>query len=54
VKEQGVQAIESHGPFELHGDRALMSLMDELLAAFVSQRRMKIAGDYKPCYRLVA
>src|SRR4051794_37364594 len=54
VKEQGVQAIESHGPFELHGDREIMSLMDELLAAFVSQRRMKIAGDYKPCYRLVA
>jgi hypothetical protein len=54
VKEQGVQAIESHGPFELHGDREIMSLMDELLAAFVSQRRMKIAGEYKPCYRLVA
>jgi len=31
-----------------------MTLMDELLAAFVTQRRMKIAGEYKPCYRIVA
>jgi predicted Rossmann-fold nucleotide-binding protein len=54
VKEQGVQAIEAHGPFELHGDREIMTLMDELLAAFVAQRRMKIAGEYKPCYRIVA
>jgi hypothetical protein len=54
VKEQGVQAIEAHGPFELHGDREIMTLMDKLLAAFVAQKRMKIAGEYKPCYRLVA
>jgi predicted Rossmann-fold nucleotide-binding protein len=54
VKEQGVQAIEKYGPFELHGDKAVMSLMDELLAAFVAQKRMKLAGEYRPCYRLVA
>jgi pyrimidine/purine-5'-nucleotide nucleosidase len=54
VKEQGVHAIEAHGPFELHGDREIMTLMDELLAAFVAQRRMKIAGEYKPCYRIVS
>lgn len=54
VKETGIQAIEAHGPFELHGDKEVMTLMDELLAAFVSQRRMKLAGEYRPCYRLVA
>ncbi len=54
VKEQGIQAIEAHGPFELHGDREVMTLLDELLAAFVVQQRMKIAGEYRPCYRLVA
>jgi len=54
VKEQGVRAIEEHGPFELHGDKELMTLMDELLAGFVAQRRMKLAGEYRPCYRLVA
>ncbi|HEU4655229.1 MAG TPA: nucleotide 5'-monophosphate nucleosidase PpnN [Steroidobacteraceae bacterium] len=54
VKEHGIQAIEKHGPFELHGDKAVMKLMDELLAAFVAQKRMKLAGEYRPCYRLVA
>jgi pyrimidine/purine-5'-nucleotide nucleosidase len=54
VKEQGVHAIEKYGPFELHGDKAVMTLMDELLAAFVAQKRMKLAGEYRPCYRLVA
>ncbi len=53
VKEQGVQAIDAHGPFELHGDPQIMTLLDELLTAFVAQKRMKIAGDYRPCYRLV-
>jgi len=29
--------------------------LDKLLAAFVAERRMKIAdGQYRPCYRLVA
>jgi len=51
VKEQGVAAIERHGPFELHGDRELMTLLDQLLGAFVTQKRMKLAGEYRPCYR---
>ena len=53
VKEQGIQAIEARGPYELHGDKAVMRLLDELLGAFVAQKRMKIAGEYRPCYRLV-
>jgi pyrimidine/purine-5'-nucleotide nucleosidase len=54
VKEQGIREIEKRGPFELHGDKQIMGLMDELLSAFVAQKRMKIAGEYRPCYRLVA
>jgi len=54
VKEQGIQAIERYGPFELRGDKTVMRLLDELLSAFVAQRRMKLAGEYRPCYRLVA
>jgi pyrimidine/purine-5'-nucleotide nucleosidase len=54
VKENGIQAIEARGPFELHGDKQVMTLLDELLSAFVRQKRMKLAGEYKPCYRLVA
>jgi predicted Rossmann-fold nucleotide-binding protein len=55
VKEQGIRAIEEHGPFEVRGDKAIMQPMDALLAAFVEQQRMKLAGStYVPCYRLQA
>jgi predicted Rossmann-fold nucleotide-binding protein len=54
VKEEGLREIEKHGPFEIHGDLEIMQAMDGLLRAFVEQRRMKIAGDYQPCYRLLA
>jgi len=55
VKDYGVQAIETQGPYELTGDPNVMRLLDDLLAAFVAQGRMKLPGSvYKPCYRLVA
>ena len=54
VKEAGIREIEQHGPFQIHGDPEMMQALDELLRAFVAQRRMKIAGDYKPCYEIVA
>jgi len=32
-----------------------MPLLDQLLAAFVEQRRMKLPGSvYRPCYRLIS
>ena len=37
-----------------HGDPELLKPLDALLASFVRQRRMKLSGDYKPCYRIVA
>jgi len=54
VKETGIHAIEAHGPFELRGDPHIMTLLDELLASFVAQQRMKLVGQYHPCYRLVS
>jgi len=54
VKEDGMRRIEERGPFEIHGDPDIMHSLDALLRAFVEQRRMKIAGEYKPCYRVVA
>jgi len=55
VKEIGIQANEREGPYELAGDPAVMRLIDELLAAFVTQRRMRLPGSaYRPVYRLVA
>ena len=53
MKEDGLRRIEERGPFEIHGDRDLMEALDKLLRAFVEQRRMKIAGEYRPCYRVV-
>lgn len=55
VKDSGIRAIEQYGHFEIHGDSQIMSLMDTLLASFVSQHRMKLAGKkYSPCYRIIA
>ena len=55
VKDFGIQAIERLGPYELAGDPAVMRLLDELLAAFVAQKRMRLPGSaYRPVYRLVA
>ncbi|WP_175488885.1 nucleotide 5'-monophosphate nucleosidase PpnN [Lysobacter sp. cf310] len=53
VKEDGMRRIEEFGPFEIHGDADMMQSLDALLRAFVEQRRMKIAGEYRPCYRVV-
>ncbi len=54
VKDEGIRAIESRGPFELSGDRQIMTQLDQLLSAFVAQNRMKLEGRaYRPCYRLV-
>ncbi|MDX1605754.1 MAG: DUF3412 domain-containing protein, partial [Candidatus Competibacterales bacterium] len=55
IKPEGVRAIDRHGPFELRGETDIMQALDELLTAFVEQRRMKLPGtEYVPCYRLQA
>ena len=51
VREDTIAMIERDGPFEIGGSRKTMQLLDELLSAFVSQGRMKLARDaYVPCY----
>ena len=40
-------------PFDIHGDPRVMQALDALLRAFVEQRRMKMVGEYQPCYRVV-
>ena len=54
VKEEGMRRVEEFGPYQIHGDDDMMQALDALLRAFVEQRRMKIAGQYKPCYEIVA
>jgi len=55
VKEEGVEAIEKNGPFDIDGDRDIMQALDKLLQAFVEQQRMKLPGGaaYVPCYRVI-
>ena len=53
VKEDGIQAVERHGPFEIRAEPRMASAMDDLLQRFVQQRRMKLQGEYTPCYTLV-
>ncbi len=55
VKIEGMRAIEKYGPFLIRGDDAIMQALDELLASFVVQQRMKLPGGaaYVPCYQVV-
>ena len=53
VKEAGMRRVEEHGPFRIHGDKDMMEALDALLRALVAQRRMKISGQYRPCYEVV-
>jgi len=53
VREDTASLIEKDGPFEITASAKIMSLLDDLLQAFVEQKRMKISGDeYAPCYRV--
>ena len=53
VREDTLALIEKDGPFRITGSGRIMTLLDDLLAAFVKQRRMKLASDeYIPCYRV--
>ena len=55
VKPAGVRSIREHGPFEIRGEREIMTSLDHLLKRFIAQHRMKLPGDqpYEPCYRIV-
>jgi predicted Rossmann-fold nucleotide-binding protein len=54
VKSEGIKAIRKHGPFQISGEKKMMSLMDKLLSSFVNQERMKLPGSkYIPCYQVI-
>ena len=53
VKEEGIRAVEVQGPFEIHAEPEMAAATDDLLQRFVAQRRMKLQGEYTPCYTLV-
>ncbi|MDH0649850.1 nucleotide 5'-monophosphate nucleosidase PpnN [Pseudomonas sp. GD03858] len=55
VKDKGIRLIEEHGPYQIHGDAAILDPLGRLLQAFVDQHRMKLPGGaaYVPCYQVV-
>ena len=53
IKEGGVKQIAEQGPYEIHADPRLVAPIDQLLASFAAEKRMKLSGDYKPVYRIV-
>lgn len=55
VKPNGLEAIRKHGHYRIRGEKALMKALDQLLASFVAQNRMRLPGTtYTPCYEIVA
>ncbi|MCH2191610.1 MAG: nucleotide 5'-monophosphate nucleosidase PpnN [Gammaproteobacteria bacterium] len=52
VKPQGIKSIAECGPFKLTGDPEIMQELDRTLESFVKQKRMKLSGEYTPCYVL--
>ncbi|MCW8856621.1 MAG: DUF3412 domain-containing protein, partial [Kangiella sp.] len=53
VKEKGIAEVKKHGPYQLDGNKDIMQELDELLEAFVEQKRMKLDYErYVPCYQL--
>ncbi|ODS22453.1 LOG family protein [Candidatus Endobugula sertula] len=54
VKTQGIKHIEQYGVYELKGDTKIIQALDTLLVSFVKQGRMKLHGEYQPCYKLIS
>lgn len=54
VKPDGVAAVEAHGPFTVCGDAEILKAVDNLVAAFGKQGRMRLVGDYTPVYRILS
>ena len=54
LKDEGIRAIEQHGPYEVRGEADILDALNSLLTSFVANKRMKLPGeDYAPCYRIV-
>lgn len=57
VKAFGIEQVRLQGPYQLNGDKQIISSIDTLLRQLVAQGRMKLGvdeADYQPCYQLVS
>jgi predicted Rossmann-fold nucleotide-binding protein len=53
VKEEGITAIQAHGPFRIRGGERFSAQLDKLLQSFIADQRMRLPGtDYQPCYEV--
>ena len=52
VTDTGIHLIEKQGPFTFEGDETIIQPLDEMLRRFTQENRMKVRGDYVPCYAL--
>ena len=48
------QLIDEHGPFEIQADPRLVNAIESLLQRLIREKRMKIDGEYKPCYKIIS
>lgn len=53
VKPETRRLIDANGPFEIHTSPRLVAAIDRLLQRLINENRMKIDGDYKPCYKII-
>jgi len=53
IKAEGIEQVRQHGPFLVQGNQQLMAEIDQLLKGFVASARMKLKGQYTPCYTLL-
>jgi len=53
-KEDALSAIEKFGQFRIDGAPGIMPALDALSRAFVAHKRMKISGNDRACYEVVA
>lgn len=54
IKEPTVRLITQLGPFQIVAEPDITEKLDRLLQTFVAQGRMKLSGNYEPCYRVTA
>lgn len=53
IKAEAIEQVRQQGPFLLQGDQQLMAQIDQLLKRFIASGRMKLQGEYTPCYTLL-
>lgn len=53
VKEKGILRVQEHGPYHIKGSPEILAGMDKLLSAMVQNGRMRLSGEYVPCYKII-